>query len=209
MASRIPISPLSAAHILVSWIMAHGREPQARECRQPNGLLTHRCFLNKIPASTFSACISAARVMVSHAPKPRMQHCLGSDCTAMFVFQGYHFCETCRKALGYAEEDTNATGRFLRAHDREAATREGGIEVATGRTVRASMSDDVLYLSALSGQTMRAPLLDEEESEDSAASWHDRETTMDDTVSGFDDLIASQMNAWSRVSRKRRFFEGA
>jgi hypothetical protein len=104
MASRVAITPLSAAHTLVSWIADHGREPSLRETRRDTSLLSWDTYMRKLGGATFSGTISAARELVTHAPKPRMQHCLGSDCTAVFVYDGHHFCVPCRKQRGNSDD---------------------------------------------------------------------------------------------------------
>lgn len=193
MSSRVPISPLSAAHILVSWVTEHGREPRLRECCASNGLLFWRTFLDKIPASTFSACIYTARAIVSNAPKPRMQSCLGSDCDATFLYQGYHFCPDCRATLGYDDEDIRATGKYLRAHNREAALRYDGLDTTKMWSRQATALPGC---DGLCGEDDEVPGM-----------WNTREMSCEDTVYSFDDLVALQMNAWARISKKRRFFQ--
>lgn len=188
MASRVPITALSAACIVVSWILLHGREPRWSDCRTSNGLLACETIRKSLPGDTLSACISAARILVSHAPPPRMQTCLGPDCDVSFVYQGYHFCQDCRQALGYADEDTRTAGRYLRAHDREAAERASGLE-----------------MHHLGRRTLR----EQDESAELLLWLHTNEDAEDERIYGFDDMVARQMNAWSRVTPKRRFFEGA
>lgn len=182
MASPVPISPLSAAFLLTSWIAAHGCEPRKSDCSPDNGLLYWRTFLKKLPGDSFSAVISYARDLVSSAPKPRMQHCLGSDCVAVFCFNGYHFCPACRADLGHDDMDgVNGNGRYLRAHDRDAAERGLDLTTMTVRELREYGMDDLLL---------------------------DADDVPFEVVHGYDDMIASQMNAWKRLSRKRRFVGG-
>lgn len=211
MASPIPLTPLSAAYLLVSWMTAHGREPRFRECRSVHGLISYDTILKKFPGSSLSACISAARALVSHAPRPRMQTCLGPECEVRFLYAGYHFCSACRVSLGYDDADgVNGNGRYLRAHDRAAAARTGDIGDATGRPLRLAGDEGALYVATMTGQTMQAPTLDTLESAEERGEtlWlhTPRDDVRADTVYGFDDLVASQMNAWQRLSRKRKYF---
>ena len=179
MASPIPISPLSAACMIVSWINAHGTEPRKCDCHPTNGLLFWRTYLKKLPGDTFSAVVSYARDLVSNAPPPRMQCCLGPDCHARFMYNGYHFCPSCRADLGYDDMDgVNGNGRYLQAHDRDAAERGLDISMMTGRELREYGMEDLML---------------------------DADDVPFEIVQGYDDLIASQMNAWKRLSRKRRF----
>lgn len=168
-------------------------------------------YRRKLPGDTFSACISAARSMVSQAPKLRLQTCLGPDCEVRFLYTGAHFCAQCRAVLGYDDEDSSRNGQYLAAHDRRAAQRDADIRMVAGAGTGAR------YVVALTGQTLSAPTVDgvcEDDEDDRPLYRYGSERERDDEMAeervvGFDDLIASQMNAWQRLSRKRRFFEGA
>ena len=209
MASRVPISPLSAAYILVDWIAAHGREPRLRECCSSNSLLFWRTFLDKIPAPTFSACISTARALVSHAPPPRMQSCLGPDCQTRFSYQGYHFCDRCRAALGYDNEDIRATGQYWRAHNRENAAYENRHGAHSEPMAQSLFYDDRGYLTSRTGQKMSFPPLDGASIDDDIFDELCQEAAprAAGTAYSFDDMIALQLTTWRRISKKRRFFK--
>jgi len=102
-----PISPLSAATMLVSWAEEHGRFPRATECRPAQGLCHWNVFYRTFHASAFSHVVSAALTLVSAAMAPAVsstaqRQCL--RCDAPFPDEGRHIrlCTRCRKQNGVA-----------------------------------------------------------------------------------------------------------
>lgn len=113
-----PMSPLSAATMLVSWADEHGRFPRATECRPAQGLCHWNVFYRTFHASTFSHVVSAALTLVSAVIMPvssiaAQRQCL--RCDAAFPDEGRHvrLCTACRKKVG-AETTPSVTRSDLR-----------------------------------------------------------------------------------------------
>ena len=109
-----PISPLSAAHVLVSWADVHGRFPMATECRAVQGLPHWNVFYRTFHCSTFSGILSMAQHLVqttTSAVSVKMRTCLGPGCEATFKDEGAHvrMCTQCRRQAG--TDDMSMVGR--------------------------------------------------------------------------------------------------
>lgn len=104
------MNPLSAAVMIAAWIDAHGGlRPQARECRNKNGLPHHATLYRMFAsASSFGQIIACAEKIArtsyaSTSPYGKIRTCIGRDsvgreCTNTFIDVGaeQRLCERCR-----------------------------------------------------------------------------------------------------------------
>lgn len=97
------VTQISAALTIWQWILEHGREPYAHECRNANGLYGYDLYYRVFGTNNFSAgVIPAVSALCSSGVK--MRQCLGytrtgDDCHNRFPNVGDHvrLCETCRR----------------------------------------------------------------------------------------------------------------
>ncbi|HEY5865373.1 MAG TPA: hypothetical protein VI542_07445 [Candidatus Tectomicrobia bacterium] len=101
-----PMSLMSAAHSLHTWMVEHGRAPLAHECRPCNGLHHWQTYYDVFGVNNFSAGIipMVSSLMAGLSAQGRMRQCLGytthgADCPETFPDEGSHvrFCTHCRK----------------------------------------------------------------------------------------------------------------
>ena len=112
MANPHPMSPLSAAQTLATWIARHQRFPVEGECVASNGLLHWGTVYKLFPGSCFSARISAALALpgvVAHldGPAVKLRPCLGPGCNVSFwTTPDVRLCPACHKKGRQREDET-------------------------------------------------------------------------------------------------------
>lgn len=95
------MSQLSAALTIWSWIVAHGRVPEANECTNKNGLHHHRTYYRVFEAHNFSAEIlpKVSALVAQYSTKQCIGYTeSGKECQNRIPDEGPHvrMCHTCR-----------------------------------------------------------------------------------------------------------------